>query len=769
MLAGTLAFAIGIICLLSFVNLPPVWGILFIFPVIIFVRIHRLFKLVFMFFIGFYCAWFYAYTYINKTLPEELENSDILIKGIVMDFPERYDDHVRFKLKLIDIDNTKGVSWSSSPVIRLSWYKPAQLVKPGEIWQLKVKLKRPYGFMNPGGFDYEYWLMRQQINALGYVKESSHNHQIENSSSYFLQQIRYAVAEKLKQVAPERLYGLVLALSLGERSALSSKQKNILTRTGTAHLIAISGLHLSLVAGIIFLIARFIWSRFYFLTEKLPASVFASVISFLAVFFYAALAGFSLPTQRALIMIGVLMYAIFSGRQIVFSSVIAISVFIILLFDPFSIIAADFWLSFMAVIFIIYTLSFRINRTRKLTKWIYLQCYLSLALCPLLILWFKQIPVYSVLANMIAIPLIGFVVVPLTLVAMIMLFMLPSISDFIYNLILFISNMNWNYLEFLSQQQFGVIPVTGPNVFTIVLAIIGALILLMPRGIPARWLGVVWFLPLIFPIIKKPHDSEFDLTLLDVGQGLSAVIQTKEHTLVYDTGARFSERFNIGDAVLVPYLRNNGVDKISMLIISHGDNDHIGGAKSVLSHFETEQILTSVPEKLPLHESQYCSIGQTWEWDDVRFEILHPDLNNSLSGNNDSCVLKVTGITGSVLLTGDIEKEAEKALLMRSPEKIDANVLIVPHHGSKTSSTNHFIDAVSPEYAFFPAGYRNRFGFPKQDILFRYENRGIDTRVSYQTGALSVKFRKNGLQLHEFRQDNHHFWHYQDSVIPGSN
>jgi len=613
-------------------------------------------------------------------------------------------------------------------------------------------------------------------------------------------------------------------------------------------LIAISGLHLGLIAGFIYFLARFIWSRFYFATQRIPAPIFASIMAFVGAFFYAVLAGFALPAQRALIMIGVFLIALFSARQTLIVNVICIALILVLILDPFAIIAADFWLSFMAVIFILYITRFRVRNqsrapqkmpfshdcdvssttarslfltrlyhshpcecpgvvlppasmqssvrcsdahgcanaaktwmsksglalTKKLlflevpytlNRWIRLQCLLSIALCPILIFWFKQIPLYSVLANLIAIPVIGFLIVPLILVAIIFLFPLPVLSQLLYNLIDKINDVHWSYLEFLSQQNNVIIPVAAPNLLSLALAVIGVFILLMPRGMPARWLGVIWLLPLLFPLTPTLNQGEFNFNFLDVGQGLAAVIQTRDHTLVYDTGAQFSERFNMGDAVLKPYLRYKGIKQISMLLISHGDNDHIGGANAIIENFKIGRILTSVPSKLPMEKSEICHAGQKWAWDGVNFQIFHPQPDDLFIENNSSCVLKVTSAHGSVLLTGDIERQAEESLLINASDLIKADILLVPHHGSKTSSTNEFISAVAPKYAFIAAGYRNRFGFPKQDIMSRYETHGVEMLVSYKAGEISAKFREGGLQIDEFRTKNRRFWHHSGNSM----
>jgi competence protein ComEC len=760
MLAGTLAFTTGIYCLMQFSYLPSLWLIAILLPLFFLARFFSAFRLVFIFSIGFCWALFRADSVVERHLKTDYENMDVFIKGTVISLPQINQDHVRFLLNVNNISDLKATGLISPGTIRLSWYKTKSIPSPGEIWQFKTKLKRPYGFMNPGNFDYEFWVMRQGISAIGYVKPDDFNKKIGHSNKYPVQILRHKFAVELNKMLDKPLLGFVLALSLGDRSKLEPEQWDVLTRTGTNHLIAISGLHLSLVAGFIYFLSRFFWSWFYFLTQRIPAPVFGSLMAFAGAFFYALLSGFALPTQRALIMIGVFIIALFSATQTRLINVLCIALVLVLVVDPFAIIAADFWLSFMAVIFILYITRYRLRDRGKFKSWLRLQCLLSIALCPLLIFWFKQIPLYSVLANLIAIPVIGLLIVPLILVALVLLFTIPVLSHQLYGLVDIVNNIHWRFLEFISQQNHAIIPVASPNLFSLLLALSGVFLLLMPRGLPGRWLGIMFLLPLLFPVYKNISDGEFIFNLLDVGQGLSVVIETNQHTLIYDAGAKYSEKFNMGDAVLKPYLRYKGTNDISMLLVSHGDNDHIGGANVLTNNYKIDRILTSVPEKFDLYKAEMCQAEQKWHWDSVDFEILHPKPGELYEGNNSSCVLRVSSRFGSVLLTGDIEKRAERNLINSYGTGLQADILQVPHHGSKTSSTEEFISAVSPKYAFIPAGYRNRFGFPKQDIIARYEALGIETRVSYKTGALSAKFSESGLQINEFRTSNRRFWHY---------
>ena len=761
MLAGTLAFISGIYSLMQFSSLPSLLWLLLLPVLFISTRFFSFFKYFLFFFIGFSWALFSAHLKLANSLDPEIESRDVVITGVITSVVETNEDYSRFLINLESIKDSSGKTYAPHGLTRLNWYKTDIIPAPGEKWQFKVRMKRPYGFMNPGGFDYEAWMLRQNIKATGYVKASQENIKLADSHQHFIQKQRFNIANKLKQTLDKPLLGLVLALTLGDRSQLDAEQWQVLTQTGTNHLIAISGLHLGLIAGFVYLIAYFFWRQFYCLTQRLPAPHFASFMSFNIAFIYALLSGFALPAQRALIMLAVVLYALLQARRLLVSHVLSVAAVLILLLDPFAIIAADFYLSFMAVTFILYLSLYRKNKNSVLKKWFVLQCLLSLCLIPILILWFKQIPIYGVLANLIAIPVIGFLIVPISLFALLFLFPFPTLSNSLYLIIEKIYIIQWTWLELLSEQTHSIIPVAATNNLTIFLAIVGVLILTMPKGLPGRHLGLFFFLPLLFPINTKLKQGEFDFNLLDVGQGLSALIQTQNHTLLYDTGARFSDRFNIGDAVVKPYLRQKGINELSILIISHGDNDHIGGAKSVINNFRVDKIISSVPRKLEAHNVVRCLAGQSWQWDGVLFEIISPELGSVLEGNNASCVLKISSPQGSVLLTGDIEKQAEFNLLNRRKSKLASDILLVPHHGSRTSSMPAFISAVSAEHAFLAVGYKNRFGFPKQDIMARYDAQKVKTYVSYETGELSAKFRQTGLQIDEFRTKNRRFWHYK--------
>jgi competence protein ComEC len=337
------------------------------------------------------------------------------------------------------------------------------------------------------------------------------------------------------------------------------------------------------------------------------------------------------------------------------------------------------------------------------------------------------------------------------------LVLLPQIiSSLLFQFAAWVMGLLWKALEYLAGLEHGLWVQHAPVSLALAAGLIGAAWLLMPRGWPARWVGTIGLLPLFLVRPPGPSAGEVWLTLLDVGQGLAAVVRTHQHALIFDTGARFSARFDAGRAVLVPYLHATGVDDLDVLLVSHGDNDHIGGAQSLLAAFPAKHILSGVPERLP--DAEQCHAGQTWRWDDVDFTILNPPEESSFRGNNAGCALLVTGPHGTLLLPADIETEAEQSLLEIWNGGLHADVLVAPHHGSKTSSTEAFIDAVQPQLTLLPVGYRNRYKHPHPTVVERYQQRGIRLLDSPASGAITVKMGQPGMEVSSYRQDAKRYW-----------
>ncbi len=428
-----------------------------------------------------------------------------------------------------------------------------------------------------------------------------------------------------------------------------------------------------------------------------------------------------------------------------------------LAFDPLAVLSAGFWLSFLAVSVIVYTVAGRLGKTGYFFEVIKINWATSVGLSPLLLIFFQQISLISPLANFIAVPVIGLLVVPLSLLAVIVMFGSPPLANKLFILVDSMLRGVWWLLAHLAELPLATISHAQPSIWALFFAIPGILLLLSPVGIPARWLSLVMFLPLVFTTSEKPEAGAIKITLLDVGQGLSAVVQTANHWLVYDAGAKFSAESDMGQSVVLPFLRLQGTGKIDKLIISHGDNDHIGGAASLMRSMPTEQLLTSVPKQLSDYSPILCTAGQNWTWDKVRFTVLSPQ-HAFVSENDNSCVLKIQSEQGSVLLTGDIEALAESWLIETYGDTLKANVLIAPHHGSKTSSTSEFLQAIQPEYVLIPAGYRNQFGHPHRDVLRRYEQVNAKCFNSADSGAITVSVEAGSWEVQPMRDTESKYW-----------
>ncbi len=456
-------------------------------------------------------------------------------------------------------------------------------------------------------------------------------------------------------------------------------------------------------------------------------------------------------------MLIVAMTAIILQRNTRPFNILAIALFAVLIFDPLAVLAAGFWLSFLAVSLIVYAVSGRLGKLGHIWGAIKLHWVTSVGLSPLLLLFFQQVSLIAPLANLVAVPVISLLAVPLSLLAVIVMFISATLSAKLFYLADTVLQGLWWLLLHLAEIPLASINHAPPSYWALLFAVPGILLLLAPVGMPARWLSFVMFLPLVFTEVKRPETGDINMTLLDVGQGLSAVVQTSRHLLVFDTGAKFSAESDMGQSVLLPFLRIQGLTRIDSLIVSHGDNDHIGGAASLMRGIKTEQVLTSVPQQLIEYAPINCAAGQSWLWDEVTFTMLSPR-QAFVSDNDNSCVLKIASKHGTVLLAGDIEAAAESWLAETYGEGLKADVLVAPHHGSKTSSTAGFLQAVQPDYVLIPAGYRNQFGHPHKDVLARYRQVDATWLNSADSGAIAVNVENNAWLVHGMRQAESKYW-----------
>ena len=760
---SVLAFLAGILLVQQLPALPSlVWGILLV-PLAFLAWWKPRLGLPLLFFLaGVVWITFRAGLILADRLPPELEGEDLRIDGWVAEIPVRGEHGLRFAFDV-------GRAWhDGTPVllphrIQLGVYDHPVVLQAGDFRTFMVRLKRPHGFQNPDGQDYEGYMFQQRVRAVGYVHD-------DQTSSFSRDPVRWVdrvnrfrqkLGANIHALLPGSAFaGMVTAFANGDGDAIPDEQWQVLNRTGTSHLVAISGMNISLVSGLIFFVLRWLWALPGITVLYVPAPVFAAFGSLLAATGYAALAGFAIPTQRALAMLLVVLAGVISGRRSAPSVLLALALLAVLLIDPLAVMAAGFWLSFAAVAVILFSVGGQRqdNWKERLFSWSRLQWAIAIGLLPLTLFLFQRASLSAPLANMLAMPLVETVVIPSTLIGVLASLLLPdALAALPFQLAARSLEWLWPVLERLAGWTDAQWVQPTPPLWTLAAATVGAALLLAPRGVPARWLGVVWLLPMLLARAPQPSPGEIWFTLLDVGQGLSAVVRTAGHTLVYDTGARFSARFDAGRGVLVPFLRHESVTHVDTLIVSHGDNDHIGGSRSLLVTLPVGRVLSSVPQRLA--GGQPCLAGDSWEWDGVRFELLHPFPDSALRGNNLSCVLRVSSPYGSILLPGDIAAKAEHELLRLAAEKLPADILVVPHHGSRSSSTEAFLDRVQPRLALLPVGYRNRYRHPHPEILARYIDRGIAVEASPGAGAIGITLDPDGLQSERYRQTHRRYWY----------
>ncbi|MEN8218629.1 MAG: DNA internalization-related competence protein ComEC/Rec2 [Pseudomonadota bacterium] len=769
---ATLAFLLGILLCQTLTFLPDTRWTILIIPLIILVWLLPPYRLLFFLLLGFLWTVWRADIILAKKLPKEIEGQTITITGTIIGLPQQMPS-CGWRFNFAPLPSEK---WPNPGHLRLNWFsEPEQPLRPGQQWQLTVRLKPAHGTLNPGGFDYSKWLFKNRILTTGLVQDYASKPRLLNQPLEFnIDNWRYRLAKAIQHSLGEQpSTGILIALAVGERQWVTQEQRTVLERTGTAHLIAISGLHIGLIT--LFAIA-FFWIvrrglRLYPSKAMywLPAPRFAALLSLLAAFYYALMAGFSLPTQRAFIMVAVAVSGIIFARQVAVSHLLALALLFVLLWDPLSVLSAGFWLSFGAVAAILYALKGkRDTGVSSLNKWgintFRTQWAVTLGMFPIVLAIFSYIPLTSLPANMVAIAWVSFVIAPLTLLGTALILVLPTLGSTLLQFAANTFEALWVFTDWLA--KWSVWQQHTPPLWTIIAAMLGVAILLLPRGFPARWLGILWILPIFFTPPAHPQRGEVWFTLLDVGQGLAAVIRTENYVLVYDTGPKFCSGFNTGKAVVVPFLRAKGLQQVDKLLISHADNDHIGGAQSVLENLEVEQVLSSAPQKIKEILSAdskilSCQTGQHWQWDGVEFQILHPPANYIAKKRNDySCVLKVSSAGGTLLLAGDIEKNSEYYLVRHHRSDLAANILVVPHHGSQTSSTESFIEAVNPSIALFSTGYLNRFGHPKKEIVQRYRHRKISVWDTVPAGAISFRLSAAGISAPSLaREEMRRYWH----------
>ena len=753
---------------------------------------------------GFAWAAALAHPRLAERLSPALEGRDIEVTGVVSSLPAVGARSVRFEFEIesagpdgetlprkVLLTWYRASRWSSpqtsspqtpSPQVPSEWsfldeaaavLDDRARVHPGERWRFTVRLRRPRGNLNPHGFDYEAWLLERGIGATGYVRGGFARERAgqprgepgmlgrRDSASDRLEQVREAIRDRFRRVlGPETTAGILAALAVGDQRAIAAEEWRLFARTGVTHLMSISGLHVTLVSGMFAWLVGAGWRRVPRLALALPARKAAAAAAILAASGYTLLAGFAVPAQRTLYMVTIVALALWFGRVASPARVLALALGVVLAIDPWAVLAPGFWLSFGAVALIFHVSAGWSGTEPRAFQWLRIQWAITVGLAPAVMFLFAQVSLIGPLANAVAIPLVSALITPLALVAAVLpIDWLLQLADWLMRLLL-------AFLEWCSALPMAVWQRHVPPLWALLLALAGVAWMLLPRGVPSRWAGAVLLLPAFALPPPAPAHGESWITVLDVGQGLAVLVRTANHALLYDAGPMLGPDASSGERTVLPYLRSSGVMRLDMMIVTHNDTDHTGGAAAVLGSAQVAAFRSSLPDEHPLAAvapgARPCERGERWEWDGVQFAILHPEASDHRAGarrNNLSCVLAVRTAGAAMLLTGDIERAAETLLLARLPEDaLRAEVLLVPHHGSRTSSSAEFLAAVAPRIAVAAAGYRSRFGHPNREVLERYRAAGATLRRTDLEGAISVRLTPQGASAHGEREARPRYW-----------
>jgi competence protein ComEC len=734
---------------------------------------------------GFLCGFCWAAVLAQLALAPQLakedEGRDVTLVGIIDSLPYRFEQGVRFNFA---VEQVVGAGMAVPPRVSLAWYagfrdtvQHVGSVRPGERWQLTVRLQRPHGNANPYGFDYEVWQLEQGVRATGYVRpEGERNRRLDNfvfSIGNLVEHCRSTLRDRILRALPGKQYaGVIVALVVGDQRAIDQSDWAVFNRSGISHLISISGLHITMIAGLFAMLASALWRRSFFTHAQLPLLLPAQKVGALAgaavALLYVLLAGFGIPAQRTLYMLSVVALALWSGRITSVSHVLCAALGVVVLLDPWAVLWPGFWLSFGAVAMILFATVGRTGPPQTgfwsmLRLGAHTQYAVTLGLVPLTMLLFAQVSLVSPIANAVAIPLVSFVVTPLALAGG----MLPSpLSDILLGVAHIAVEVLALFLAWIGSGPLAVwsAPTPAPWVFCFALA--GTLWMLAPRGWPLRWVGAVAWLPLLAGLPTRPQQGEIAVIAFDVGQGMALLIETSGHRLLYDSGPLYSPEANGGNRVIGPYLKARGIDSLDGMVISHSDADHAGGALAVMQAVKVGWVASSLWSSHPIvraaHANTRCVAGQRWSWDGVEFEMLHPTLasydNPALKPNARGCTLHIRARGHSILLAADIEAAQEAQLVIGSANKLPADVLLAPHHGSGTSSTPGFLAAVHPSLGVFQVGYRNRYRHPKAEVFERYRDMGIGRMRTDESGAIVMHFGAQ-VQASGYRTEHQRYWY----------
>ncbi|MDW3094876.1 MAG: DNA internalization-related competence protein ComEC/Rec2 [Gammaproteobacteria bacterium] len=753
----SLSFLLGVIVFQTS-SVMPSYFCLLLLPASIYLCAKKFSLLPILFFsLGYLWSFIFSLYMVYPQLSEQLEGKDVQVSGYISEVKSESHQFSKFIFNI----NESSIAQLDSNIpekVILSWFQAENKIQDYQQCDFVVRLKKIWGFSNPGNVDYEKNMFIKGIGARGYVRSGQCIQDKKVDDKVSLRQIWIS---QFQAIAPNYEYSqLMQALTFGHRENINQQQWLVLRKTGTSHLLAISGLHLSAISLVVFFVTASLVRCSAWICEMIPARVIAAIFAMIASTFYAYLAGFSLPTQRALIMVTAGLLAILLRKPVINIPVLSCALLLVLIINPLSVLTAGFWMSFLAVLFIFIVLKSTEGKS-KLFRIVAVQCYLGFALFPISLFFFSQASVISPVVNLIAIPLVSFLLLPLLLLTQLLFLFDAPLCHSMFSVIDQLFAWLWWSLNESAKFKYSSLEFS-PKLMGVIAYELGLFMLVQAKGLPARYLACVLLTGLF--LIKEPglKNHQMRMTVLDVGQGLSVVIETKNHALIYDAGARSPSGFNTGEVVVLPFLRSRDISKVDLAIVSHNDNDHSGGMHSILAAGVVRELMVSnLPRLYDFKPVKLCRSGDEWHWDGVKFQVLHPPEKWHSNDNNRSCVLQIIHSAGNIMLSGDIEKSAEEKLIAQYGDNLASDLIIAPHHGSKSSSSYRFVDLVHPQTVVFSAGYRNRYGFPHATISQRYQEMGAQIVETARQGAVTFLFDANdGLQIQaQHRLDSKRYWH----------
>lgn len=688
-------------------------------------------------------------------LERELEGTDLVITGRIADLPRRRGGDIAFLFQPMP---RAGEPHIAGP-LRLTWYRANQSPAPCEYWRFTVRLRRPRGVVNPGGSDAERRALTAGIVATGYVRASPLNARVAHGRC--IDGWRDAIGKRLDGVLGVRDARVLKALAVGDTRGLDAADWDVARSTGTSHLIAISGFHVGVAAGGGVLFARGLYFLVPWLATRVPRRIAQALLGLGVAFTYGLLAGMGLPTVRALLMVAVLVVAAVVRRRAGGLALLAFALVAVLAVDPLAVLSPGFWLSFAGVAFLMACVAPAGNGWRAhLVSMLRTQAVMSVALLPMSLWLFGSASLVSFAANLVAAPLVSFAVIPLTLagcagqafgaVASPLLHAASAVMHGLWRVL--VSMAGWPGAQV-------VVPESGP--WAVVFATVAAAWVFAPRGVPLRGFAALCFLPLLVPLRDTTADGAFRAWVLDVGQGLAVLVRTRTHTLVYDAGPEFAAGHDAGAGIVLPAITALGIGPVDTLVVSHGDNDHAGGARSVQRRYANARALAGEPGRLHF-PAEPCAGTAPWEWDGVRFHFLAVPVpsKGKVKANERSCVLSVEGAGGRFLLTGDIGTSSEGRMAVDELSSAVPTITTIAHHGSRHSSSAAWLRKVRPRLAVASSGWRNRFGHPHPLVVDRHAAIGAQVYDTARSGAIRIDVPKAGAPgvAREWRRPADRYW-----------